>query len=133
MTFTVPATLLQPDGSTVPNPNYISGIPRTWPAGAPLTVQYNLVDHMPAGYQQGTSNEEETFSHTAGLRAKLPGEWNADFYTTYGTVENCGVCIFDTQVNFGPSGRAAARHQRGLHQSAEQRAVHSGAVGSHQG
>jgi iron complex outermembrane recepter protein len=102
VTFTVPATLLQPDGSRVPNPNYISGIPGVAP-DAPLTVQYNLADHIPAGYQQGTSNDEETFSHTAGLRARLPGQWNADFYTTYGTVENCGVCNFATQVNFGPT------------------------------
>ena len=100
--FTVPSTLNQANGTTAPNPNYISGIPGVAP-GAPLTAQYNLAEHLPAGAQQYTTNEERTYSHTAGLRATLPGEWNGDFYYTFGAVDNCGVCNFGTQVNFGPT------------------------------
>jgi iron complex outermembrane receptor protein len=106
LTVSLPPTLVQPDGSTVPNPNYVSGIPNTvGPMGPqPLTVQYNLVEHLPPGISFGNVNDEETFSHTAGLRARLPGEWNADFYYTYGSVENCGVCIFDVHVNLDAGG-----------------------------
>lgn len=105
-TVSVPAMLVQPDGSQVPNPNYISGIPNTVGPTGPqdLSVQYNLQAHLPAGVTFANVNEEKTLSHTAGLRAELPGNWNADFYYTYGTVESCGTCIFNVFTNLDAGG-----------------------------
>lgn len=115
-TVTVPANLVTADGRSVPNPNYIHGIPNTvqppGPFGAggpqPLTVQYNFRAHMPPGYQVGNDTWDETFSHTLGFRAELAGGWNADWYYTYGTVENCGVCYLNSFVN-ADSGNALQR------------------------
>jgi iron complex outermembrane receptor protein len=87
LTVTLPTT----------SPWYIAGIPGT--AGQPLTVQYNMLAHVPVGTVFLNETPEETFSHTAGIRGKLPGEWNADLYYTYGSVENCGVCYLDFFVN----------------------------------
>jgi iron complex outermembrane recepter protein len=105
-TVSVPTMLTQPNGSQIPNPNYISGIPNTVGPQGPqaLSLQYNLAAHLPEGVTFGNVNEEETFSHTGGLRAELPGDWKADFYYTYGTVENCGTCIFDVFTNLDAGG-----------------------------
>jgi len=78
------------------SPYYISGIPGVAP-GAPLTVQYNAYKDVGPGY---FPNDEKQTTWNAGLKADLAGEWKGEFYHTNSESDACGMCIFDTYVNW---------------------------------
>lgn len=81
--------------TATPNPYYISGIPGVAP-GAPLTVQYATLKDQGPRVQFGS---DRTYNVTAGVRAKLPGDWKAEAYYTYGRNKGCGYCVVDGYVN----------------------------------
>lgn len=79
-------------------PYYIPGIPGA--NGGPYFVQYNLAEHYrPNGGQFYNDNTETTYTNTVGLKARLPAEWNGEFYTTYGANHACGVCYIGAFVS----------------------------------
>ena len=79
-------------------PYYISGL--TGPFDQPYMVQYNLLAHyLPNGGPFVNNNTETSYTNTLGFDAKLPHEWNAEGYYTYGADHSCGVCYLGTFVS----------------------------------
>jgi iron complex outermembrane receptor protein len=97
------------------SPFYIAGIPaseqalwasqtcKTGPSATDTTVpgiimQYDFSKDDPSW---GTDNPDETYAITMGIKAKLPGDWNADISYGYGVDHACGICRWDNNVSFG--------------------------------
>jgi iron complex outermembrane recepter protein len=92
------------------SPFYISGIPgaasqtcKTGPSKtdtsvAGITMQYDFSKDDPSW---STDNPDENFALTMGIKAKLPGDWNADISYSYGADHACGICRWNNNVSFG--------------------------------
>lgn len=80
---------------TSASPYYITGVPGLAP-GADQTIQYNFYKDIGA---QTTYNPDTTWTQTASLKAKLPGDWSADTYATFGRDATCGICNIGNNVD----------------------------------
>lgn len=79
-------------------PYYINGL--TGASNQPYYVQYNLLAHYaPNGGLFYNDNTETSYTTTAGLKAKLPHEWNGELYATYGANNACGICYLGSFVS----------------------------------
>ena len=92
------------------SPFYIPGIPGT--AGQMCSTGPSLTDTMVPGetmqynFQKavgswGTDNPDENYALIFGLKAKLPGDWNADLAYTLGVDHTCGICRLNNNSSFG--------------------------------
>lgn len=66
----------------------------------PITVQYNLVDRLPAETRIGNQNFEESFNNTFGARLPLFGDLTAEAYYNFGQNKTCGVCYLGNFISF---------------------------------
>lgn len=96
---TIPAFLYDPvtnaPDPTRPNPAYISGIPGVAP-GAPLTYQYNF---SASTGPNNWYNNVENYNVTGGVKVKLPFNWKAEGYYTYGYDDACNYCNVGNNIN----------------------------------
>lgn len=100
------------------SPFYIAGIPGTagqtcstgpspGDARVPgITMQYNFQNAIGSW---GTDNPDESYTLISGIRAEIPGGWNAEASFTLGVDDTCGICRLDNNSSFG-----AFQHQVNL-------------------
>lgn len=66
----------------------------------PITVQYNLVDRLPADVRIGNQNFDESFNNTFGARMSLFNDLKAEAYYNFGQNKTCGVCYLGNFISF---------------------------------
>jgi iron complex outermembrane recepter protein len=83
------------------SPYFISGIPGLTPqaaCGFQIGESFKYDPFKDFGYFV-TTNPDTTYTNTFGLKARLPDDWTADGYFTYGHDSVCAICNFTNNVN----------------------------------
>ena len=86
------------------SPYFIAGVPGLTPNFSSATCFGQLTESFQYDPYKDfgeylTTNPDTTYTNTIGFTARLPSEWKADGYFTYGHDRVCGICNFNDNLN----------------------------------